>query len=566
MTPPDHTMSFQGSLSMHLHASVPATAGSRAARFLVRVTATTVMSAAGMSVHAADCAALSRLSLPDVRVDSATLVPAGPYMDEDMDWLPAVEVPEHCRVRATIRPTPQSEIRFEVWMPASGWNGRLQGIGNGGYAGTINTIPLAHAVRRGYAAVSTDTGHVGDGESAAWAKDQPEKLIDFGHRAIHLMTVNAKSIIEAYYGERPRRAYFAGCSNGGRQALMSVQRYPEDYDGVIAGAPAYDWSGLMLGFIWNSQAQLATPESFIPAEKAAAIQAAVNAQCDHLDGVVDGIVGAPLSCRFDPHRLLCQDDEREDCLTRPQIETLQRILDGPRTRSGEQIFPGFTPGAEVGVLPGSGWDGWILGEQPGEALQSRFALTTMRNIVMGKDAWSFDAFDFERDVAEVRRKLDPVLSATDPDLSRFAARGGKLILFHGWADAAIPPLSTIRYYERVIAAMGEDKAAATVRLFMVPGLQHCFPGVGPWSVGGHTAAAQPRDPGSDLSAALELWVEEGVAPESVRAVEPSDILSGLFEPTSSGIKSSALLCAYPKRAKWNGVGNPRDASTYECVN
>jgi hypothetical protein len=516
--------------------------------------------------HAMTCEQLKALSLPQVTIDSSTSVAAGPFVDENMDWLPPAQVPKHCRVRGTIRPTADSDIKFEVWMPASGWNGKLQGVGNGGYAGKINRGGgLVQAVQRGYAGVSTDTGHTGEDAETTWAKHHPEKVVDYAHRAVHLMTVNAKAIVKAYYGAAPKRSYFAACSNGGRQALMSAQRYPEDYDGIIAGAPANDWTGLIFGFIWNMQSQLASPESYIPASKSETIQKAAIAQCDRLDGVSDGLIGAPQSCRFDPRKLLCKAKPDDSCLTQPQIDTLARIYRGPHTSAGVQLFPGFTPGAEVGVLPGSGWDGWIFGDAAGNAVQAHFARNTMRNVFTANDRWEFGRFDFDRDTAPLVAKYAPILSATDPDLSRYVDRGGKLILFHGWADAAIPPLNTVKYYQSVVDKMGAQKSASAVRLFMVPGLQHCFPGAGPWSFGGLSAAVTPADPSTDLSAALERWVEQGVAPQSVRAVEPKDLLAGLFDARKGGVESSGLLCAWPKHAKWNGSGSTRDAANYACV-
>lgn len=523
-------------------------------------------SLAPLGAHAAKCEQLRTLSLPQVTIDSSVTVAAGPFVDEHMDWLPPARLPEHCRVSGTIRPTADSDIKFEVWMPVSGWNGKLQGVGNGGFAGKINRGGgLVQAVQRGYAGVSTDTGHAGEDAETAWAKGHPDKVVDYAHRAIHLMTINAKQIVAAYYGQAPKRSYFAACSNGGRQGLMSAQRYPEDYDGIIAGAPANDWTSLMVGFIWNMQAQMASADSFIPASKTAAIQKAVIAQCDRDDGVTDGLLSNPQACNFDARELLCKGTANDECLTQPQIHTLTRIYRGPHTKSGARLFPGFTPGAEVGVLPGSGWDGWIFGDAPGNAIQAHFARNAMRNVLGAGDEWEFGRFDFDRDAAALAEKYAPILSATNPDLSRFIDRGGKLILFHGWADAAIPPLSTVGYYEKVVATMGAHKSSSAVRLFMVPGLQHCFPGAGPWSFGALSAAVSPADPSSDLSAALERWVEQGVAPESVRAVEPEDLFAGLFDARQGGVVSSGLVCAWPKRAKWKGSGSTSDSTNYVCA-
>jgi feruloyl esterase len=522
------------------------------------------MSAATL-VHAASCESLKSLKLPDTTIDSSTVEAAGLFK---LDGIAAVAlpdpVPEHCRVKGTIRPTSDSDIKFEVWLPAANWNGKLNAGGNGGFAGSIGYPGLAAAVQRGYAGVSTDTGHAGKDADATWAKGHPEKLIDFGHRAIHLATVNAKAIIKAYYGVAQKRAYFMACSNGGRQALMSAQRYPEDFDGIIAGAPANDWTGFTIAFAWDEQAML-RPDAYIPMTLAPVIQAAVNQQCDALDGVSDGVISTPLACHFQPAKLLCAAGQSGNCLTQPQIDALQMIYQGAHTSSGTRLFAGFTPGGETGSVPGLGWEGWIFGPKAGFATQSAFAWGVMRDMVTGDDNWQLGSFDFDRDPRILLDKLGPVLNATNPDLSRFARRGGKLIVFQGWSDAAIPPTNTIGYYDQVGQRMGEKKRAQFMRLFMIPGMQHCAGGPGPSSFGGLTAPVQPANPARDLSAALEQWVEKGVAPESVRAIKAHDLKRALYDPTVEDIERSGLICAYPKHAKWNGTGDSADAASYTCV-
>lgn len=522
---------------------------------------------ASVSAHAGVCDSLKRLSLTDTTIESSEASDPGPYRDGTGLWALPSQMPEYCRVRATIRPSKDSDIKFEVWLPAtSAWNGKLHVGGNGGFAGSINyQSGLAAAVQRGYVGVSTDTGHVGKDDDASWAKDHPEKVIDYGHRALHLATVNAKAIAQAYYGTAVKRSYFMSCSNGGRQALMAAQRYPDDYDGIIAGAPANDWTGLMLSFIWNTQAQLG-PGAYIPPSLASTIQAGVNEQCDALDGVSDGVVSAPQACNFKPERLLCATGQSTQCLTAPQVEALRRIYQGPRTSQGVQLFPGFDPGAEVGVpVPGIGWDGWMFGPEVGDSRQGRMVASFMRNMITGDENWKFADFNFERDPPLLLERVGHVLNATDPDLSAFARRGGKLILFHGWADAAIPARNSIKYFESIGARMGAQQRASFARLFMVPGMQHCLAGPGPSSFGGLTAASQPLNPATDLSAALERWVETGTAPESVRAIKARDMVRALFDPSQADVERSGVICAYPKQAKWNGTGNPADASSYACA-
>jgi hypothetical protein len=518
-----------------------------------------LIAAAPLLARGAPCESLKGLEIPGATIDASATVPAGPFKDVSVPWATEEQVPEHCQVKGTMHPTPDSDIKFEVWMPVSNWNGKLHGAGNGGYAGSITYHGgLIEAVRRGYAGVSTDTGHRAGGEDASWAIGHPEKVVDFAHRAIHLMTVNAKAIVKAYYADAPRRSYFSSCSNGGRQGLMLAQRYPDDYDGIVAGAPANDWPGLMLDFIWNEQAMM-KPGALIPADRAPAIQAEVNSQCDALDGVTDEVIGSPQACRFNPEKLLCSAAESSACLTAPQIAALGAIYQGMHSRDGTVSFPGFTPGAEVG-----GWDAWILPPTAGTTAQVRFGTSFMRGMVTGDSNWQPGHFDFDRDARPVIQKFAPTLNATDPDLRRFAAHGGKLILFHGWADPAIPPANTIRYYESIKARMGGSRRAGFVRLFMVPGMQHCFGGPGPSSFGGIASARRPPEPDADLSAALEQWVEKGIAPETVRAVKPKNALAAIFDSSKGGVERTGLLCAYPKQAKWNGTGNKDDSASFTC--
>jgi Tannase and feruloyl esterase len=505
--------------------------------------------------QAIPCERLHTLKLQQTSITESIRVPAGSFKDPSGPW-PAEDLPERCQVKGVIRPSQDSEINFEIWMPTSSWNHKLQGSGNGGFAGSLNyQSGLVQSLQRGYAGVTTDTGHSAKGEDASWAIGHPEKIVDFAHRAIHLMTVNAKAVLKAYYGDGPKRSYFASCSNGGRQALMLAQRYPADYDGIIAGAPANDWTALMLDFVWNQQAVL-KPGAFIPPDRVPALQAEVNRQCN----AQDGVVGAPQSCHFDPEALLCHAAESNSCLTRPQIDSLRAIYQGMHVADGRIISPGFTPGAEAGS-----WSGWILGTKPGESAEARFGAGFVGAMVQQDANWKIDQFDLDREAPRIIEKFAPLMNATDADLSKFASRGGKLILFHGWADAAVPPLGTIRYFENIGAKMGVQRRGQFVRLFMAPGMQHCFGGPGPSIFGEHTAARQPADPDSDLAAALERWVEGGAPPETVRAVKPKDLLAGAFGSPKGGVERTGLLCAYPKWAKWNGTAGADDAANYSCV-
>jgi feruloyl esterase len=508
---------------------------------------------AGVPAGAATCESLARLSLPATAISVAESVPAGSFAPPGGKPIP--NLPAFCRVAGSIKPSSDSDIQFEVWMPASGWNRKFLGIGNGGYAGSIGFGGLAAAVAKGYASASTDTGHRAGGTDASWALGHPEKVIDFGYRAIRETTVQGQAIVRAFYGERPRRSYFSSCSNGGRQALMEAQRFPQDYDGIIAGAPANYWTRLMSTAIWDVQATLSDPASYIPASKLPAIQAASLAACDANDGVKDGVIENPARCRFDPSKLLCNGPESDQCLTAPQLAALKKLYSGPANSKGELVFPGYPTGGEAGA---GGWGSWITGDGPGKSLMYAYGTQFYRDIVFSDLAWDFRAFQLDRDLKTAEDKVARVLNSTDPDLKRFRDRGGKLILYHGWCDAAIPAPNTINYYRSVEAKMGAGRTRSFVRLYMVPGMQHCSGGAAPNSFG--QGGPPQGDPRSNIAASLERWVEDGVA--------PGPIVATLYKTgtnPASGIVRTRPLCPYPQVAKWNGTGSADEAANFTCV-
>ena len=522
-----------------------------------------VLALAGTARAQQPCEALASLRLPTVTITSATAVPGGPFAAPAGPAAPqrSVVVPGRCEVRGVIRPTTDSEIKFALWLPASGWNGKYRQEGNGGWAGTINVGSLIEPLTRGYAVAATDNGHEGGG--ASWAIGHPEKLIDFGHRAVHETSVQAKAIVHAFYGRGAERSYFNGCSNGGREALMEAQRYPEDFNGIIAGAPASDWSHLFTAFVWNERALLETPGSSIPPAKLPEIQRAVVASCDAADGLADGLIDDPRACRFDPGVLACKAGDGDDCLTSPQVETLRKIYGGPRNpRTMEQIYPGQPAGTEA--IAG-GWALWITPANPAASIQSGFGNSYYGAAVFEDPTWDFRTLDFDRDVAFGDAKAGSILNATSPDLRSFRAAGGKLIQYHGWGDAAIPASSSIEYYESVRAFLakypdGRTTAPRTTedfyRLFMVPGMGHCGGGAGPNRFG-NGGSARPGDPEHDLFAALERWVEQGVAPDRL-----------IGTGTNTATPPAALsrpLCPYPQIARYRGAGDPNDAASFACV-
>jgi len=507
------------------------------------------------------CAGLAQLGLPEAKVVSAELVPAGaftpppslnPWTAGDPSFYEAL--PAFCRVVVRATPSPDSDIRIEVWMPAAGWSGRFRGQGNGGFAGEIDYRSMGAAVARGDATAGTDTGHSGGGTDASWALGHPEKVTDFGYRAIHAMTVLAKAAVRAYYGSPARRSYFGSCSNGGRQALMEAQRFPEDYDGILAGAPANYWTHLLTKAVADAQATTLEPASYIPSAKLPAIARAVNAACDARDGIADGVLDDPRQCRFDPATLACREGDSNACLTAPQVTALKKLYEGPRDARGRVIFPGYVPGAEEG---GGGWGPWITGPAPGKSLLFAFGTGYYANMVYEKAGWDYRNANLDEALRAAEEKTAATLDATDPDLSAFRARGGKLILYHGWNDPAISALNTIHYYENVVGRLGREATDEFVRLYMAPGMQHCGGGPGPNSFG-QFLPAPSEEPRRNVTIALERWVENGEAPSAIVAAKHVD------DDPKEGVKTTRPLCPYPQVATYKGDGDQNDAGSFAC--
>lgn len=402
------------------------------------------------SARAATCRSLASVFLPDTTITLAEPVPAESFKLPP-EFFPARAqageakrqfeqsfnrgLPAFCRVAAIISPTADSEIKIEVWMPTSGWNGKFLAVGNGGWAGSISYGELADSVKRGYATASTDTGHTDKGGDAGFAFGHPEKLTDLGYRSVHLMTVQAKVIIAAFYGNEPRRSYWNGCSTGGKQGLTEAQRYPDDYDGIAEGDAASFWTHLMFGTIWPAEVDLKNSASHIPPSKYALIHKAALDACDKLDGLQDGIIDDPRRCHFDPKVLECEDSDSPSCLTAPQVEAAQKIYAGPvNPRTGKQVFPGLMPGSELG------WGAEAGGPQPMAIPESYFKYVLFKN-----PNWQWQTLNFDKDVALADRLDGSILNAIDPNLKAFKAHGGKLLMYHGWSDNLITPLESINY-------------------------------------------------------------------------------------------------------------------------
>jgi len=483
---------------------------------------------------AASCDGLKSLRLPDTTITAAAPVAAGQFVMPEgairpPQAAPVFErLPAFCRVAATLAPSKDSDIKIEVWMPAAGWNGKFQAVGNGGWSGAIVYQSLARAVERGYASASTDTGHTGG--SGSFALGHPEKLIDFGHRAVHEMTVKAKAIIAAYYGDGPKLSYWNGCSSGGKQGLKEAQKYPADYDGIIAGAPANYWTHLMAGELWIAQAAHKDEASFIPPSKFPLIHKAVLEACDMLDGVKDGVLEDPGRCRFDPQGLACKSGDTAECLSAAQVDTVRKIYTPAKNpRTGQDIFPPMEPGSELV------WAG-LAGAKPFSIPVDHF-----RYVVFKNPEWDWRTLNFDSDVALADKIDNGLLNATDPNLKKFVGRGGKLLLYHGWNDQLIAPRNAINYYKSVADTLGGSaKVAGSVRLFMVPGMNHCSGGDGAFSF--------------DPVNVIEQWVEKGKAPDQIVAAHLTEGKPDRTRP----------WCPYPQTAQYKGSGSTDDAANFVC--
>lgn len=507
------------------------------------------------------CARLAGIELPNTKITMAKVIAPGAFEGPPQVFSGAdlsafyKKLPEFCRIVAHAKPSADSDIPIEVWMPLAGWNGKLIGLSNGGFAGQIDFRSLGASIAKGYAAAATDTGHSGSPIDASWALGHPEKVVDFGHRGIHEMTLIAKLVVQQYFGSAPRRSYFTGCSDGGREALMEAQRYPDDYDGILAGAPANFWTGLLSLAVVDTQVLTATPASFIPPAKIPTIANAVLAACDKLDGVADGILNDPRQCHFDPASIECKAGENSDkCLTTAQVSALKQIYAGIKDSQGRTIFPGYLPGAEEG---GGGWQAWITGPAPVKSAMAFFGIGYYSNMVYEKSDWTYKSFTVDGGLQAAKKKTAAALDAVNPDLTPFRTGGGKLILYHGWDDPAIPALNTVNYYQDVIAKMGRADTDSFARLYMVPGMQHCGGGTGPDDFGASVGALSD-DPEHNVLVALENWVEKGTAPTIIIATKTAAGPEGA--PTMT-----RPLCPYPQSAKYKGSGDPNKAENFVCT-
>jgi feruloyl esterase len=507
-------------------------------RFLAGSSIALIVAASAIATasNGTPCTNLAALTIPGVTIKSAALVAAGAFTPPGAQN--ALTLPAFCRVEATARPTNDSDIRFEVWIPpVDAWNGKFQGVGNGGYSGAIGYAAMATALRRGYATASTDTGHTGD--DMKFGQGHPEKIVDWAWRSIHVMTDAAKTIVRDHSGRLPEKSYFNGCSSGGHQALSEAQRFPDDYDGIIAGDPANNRIRQTFAFLWSWNAtHNKDGQPILTAAKLSMITKAAVDACDGNDGLKDGIIDDPRRCHFDPAKLACKNGADEStCLTPPQVDAVKKMYDGVKNpRTGEQIYTGWPRGSEgFGESPIQSWRTYVM--DPPEPMRVGF----FRYFLFHDPNWDWRTIDWDRDLAYAEQKLS-FMHAVERDLTPFRRHGGKLLMYTGWADPVVPPQDTANYYEAVLKTMGGlEKTREFFRFFAAPGMGHCSGGPGPNQF--------------DTLTALEQWVEKGIPPDKLIA---SHVTNGKVDRTRP-------LCLYPLVARWKGAGSSDDAANFSCV-
>jgi feruloyl esterase len=525
---------------------------------------------------AADCAAMRNLRLPHVEIILAT--PVEGTFNEDTAAERAgrtyYNLPKFCRIRGISRPVAGSEIGFEIWMPVDNWTGRIHMVGNGAYHSNIHYMEMAPRLKEGDVAVGTNAGHSGTNLKFGWRN--PQKIADFGYRAVHESIVAAKTVVAAYYGRAARWSYFAGCSTGGMQAMSETQRYPEDFDGVIAGAPGNNRSALTMSFLWAYLANHRAGQDDKPIlslNDLLLLNRAIIAGCDDVDGVHDGVIADPRRCRFRTASLLCRKDSAPGtCLTGEQIAAADKIYAGPKdSRTGRQIYPGLTLGSE-GVRADAkdstpGWTDFLAGDRPTEPARADI----FRYWVYDDPQWNWWKFDWGKDVDRVTATLGPLFDANNPDISRFAARGGKLMMYIGWQDPIGSAGEAINYYQAVEdlqrgATTDQRRAAAQrfLRLFMVPGMAHCSGGPGATNKSSSEMGSTPpaSDRAHDMTRAIEAWVEKGQAPTQIIATRYVAEVPEADKPKTP-IAFQRPLCVYPQVAIYRG-GPTNLASSFIC--
>jgi feruloyl esterase len=530
-------------------------------KFLLSLGSISALACVTLPAVAASCEDLAHLALPNTTITLVQSVAADGFTPPVPSWArssmhPAPIPVAFCRVTGEIRPTRDSDIKFEVWLPLVGWTGRYESVGNGGFAGSIRYDAMRNPLLAGSAVGSTDDGHdapaIGP-TSADWAFGHPEKIVDHGHRAVHLTAVTAKAITTAFYGRAPAHAYFVGCSKGGQEAFMEAQRYPDDFDGIVGGAVANQWTDLFSSMMWTQNLNLANKEGYLSPEDLAKIGTAISAACDNVGGVKSGFVQDPLRC---------QVDVKSMGLTPARQRTYEALHQGPKDHAGRPTYAGHAYGSED-----PGWQDTISATNfeaaQTEAQMSMYGANFYRNFIYQDKNWSFHGFDLEKGRADAVRVVGDSMNAEDVHFAGFKAHGGKLIQYAGMVDSIVTPLSSVKFYRAVVAAEGHkpdaDALARTqqfYRLFLAPGVGHCGGGPGPNQFG---QAGGGGDASHDLVAALEQWVEKGVPPTRIVATK------FVGDDKAQGVAMTRPLCPFPQVAKYKGTGDVKDAANFECT-
>lgn len=524
-------------------------------RALASVFALPLLLAAGSTRAANPAPAQSCTAFTGKTVAKDTVIQSATWMADGGTVLGTTVDTPFCRIIGIATPAPDSHIGFEVWLPpADRWNGDFRGEGSGGSAGAISPGPMREALAAGYATMSTDNGHLNDpsdplgGSGQAWAYRHPEKMIDWGWRALHLSTVAAKTVVRDFYGKAPGKNYFIACSAGGHHALMEATRFPTDYDGFVAGAAPWKWTSLMFGHTWNSIPALKDPAA-VTKESVAILNRGMVAACDGLDGVKDGIIVDPRRCAVDPVAFQCKAGAVSDCLTPVQVEAARWIYRGATKSDGTRLQFGQVRGTELGWVPlmtpptpgGSSWEFWKL------------------TVFQNPDFKNVD-FDFDKDTdralaTTVGNSTLPGVYDQTPDLDDFRARGGKFILFQGWADYQITPLMDVDFYNRITARYGQRATDDFLRFFMLPGMGHCSGGIGFSHIGGATGAPLKDDAGHDMVKALDGWVKKNEAPSMFIAARMNEQKQTI---------ATRPVCHHPLEARYVGHGDTREAANFVC--
>jgi feruloyl esterase len=498
------------------------------------------------------------MSLPQMKISLAQTTAAGAFTPPAPDWAKGFMHPKpvpaaFCRVVGHLRPTADSDIKFEVWLPSSGWTGRYESVGNGGFAGFIRYDSMVNPLLGGSVVASTDDGHDAPaiGPTAAdWARGHREKIIDYGYRAVHLTAVAAKAIATKFYGRAPAHSYFVGCSKGGQEGYMESQRYPEDFDGIISGAAANDWVPLFTSFVWNESINLAGQAGYLTLDDLKKIDGEIMKSCAKAGDTDHGFLSDPLRCRVESRAL---------GLSPQKLLTYEAIHRGPSDRGGKSVFAGQPYGSELawsGVVSVANFDSAAT-----DAQMSMYGGDFFRNFVYQDSQWRFKHLDVDKTLADAR-DIGAIMNATDVSFKGFKARGGKFIAFAGLADSIVTPLSAVRYYQSVVTAQDSSPANALAktqgfyRLFLAPGVGHCGGGPGPNEFG---QAGGTGDAEHDLVVALEHWVEQGVAPTHIIATK----FHG--DDHAKGVAMTRPLCPFPQVAKYSGSGDTAEAKNFACA-